>query len=241
MHLLQKTAALTLVFLTLSLTACTPNYASKKEIVQYAEQTAEKEPIELDSEIDKHTYRFRSTERELYFDVTTSASEVIIDGTSFGYSGKYSIYADYYPSVYRYHDSEVEALLQKYEFEEAGRSNEFDHYESFDFVISNSQYSEDIDRVNGFLNDLRAIVEQEQQYHDAPLQPFLGTYIYTVEYQVDENVFQRTAGNYNYSSYIIAGQEIDILHDLEYSMLIGNVIPPLRHGILIYVTKPDDN
>ncbi len=237
MRIKQLLAVLLLTAVSAALfTSCGPKYASEDEIIEYAKASAGKEPVELVEQVDEHRYRFRSKDRELYFEAWTTPDQIYIDGSSFGYTDKYHIICDYIDCVHRYNDERVENLLEKYGLEEAGRSYPFEYYESFTFVIPNSQVPEDIALVNGFLNDLRLIVEEEQKYHDSPLGAYSGSYNYTVLYQVDKEAFQRTIGNYNYSSYIVPGQEIDILKDLRYSdQLLANAIPPVRHGILIYV------
>ena len=233
---MKKTISLLVMLTAAVLSSCAPKYASEKEVVEYARRAADKEQIELVEQTDEHRYRFRSKDRDLYFEAWTTANETWIDGASFGYTGDYSINSDYTASVLRYNDNRVKELLDKYGFEEAERSYSFECYESFTFVIKNSQVPEDIDLVNGFLNDLRLITEEEQKYHSEPLGPYKGTYIYTVLYQVDEEVFQRTIGNYNYSGYIVPGEEIDIRKDLDYSNnFLRNAVSPVRNGILIYV------
>lgn len=223
---------LILILCVLFVTACTEKHATKEQIMEHAETVAGGEEVELIEETEDNVYLFTSKERELTFEVRSIAGKRNIDGSDFGYTGDFYITDNYADSVALYYEPEVLALMEQCGLTDVRKSENYTAPKHFLFCISRDYTSDDLHRINAFLEGLQAITQAETAYHSGETG---SLYTYEVVWQIGENEFIRTT-NLNGSSYkstLYADGDIDIRDLPESNMRIANVIPPLRDGFLI--------
>ncbi len=231
-------AASALLILVLAATACTPSHASKTQIAEHAAEVAKGEKVKLVEELDDDRYLFSSDERELQFEVWSTADTIIIDGADFGYTGEFTIRDNYEDMVSLCYEAEVLGLMQKYGFDSCERSEQYTAAREFRFCMTREYTSGDIDRVNAFLSELQGIMEREKLYHRDGGYDSISMYSFEVLWQSGESEYIRTSGintSMYYTELYADGSSIDI-RDLTWTdMRQANVIPPVRDGYLIYV------
>ena len=235
----RRMTGLFLAAVCLLLAGCSPNYATKEQVIEYVKNTISEDTAFVEQE-GEHAYTFRSTERDLTFTACTSADVVNIDGTVMGYTGEYSIYTDYDPKCYALHQPEVDALLEKHGFEVLSRSDntergEFDKW--FTIVLDNSTADWDIRYADAFLNELReTVIQPEMAYHNGQALE----YYFEVLYKIDDQVYQRTAGE-NYQNQIYPDKEIDLheyLHPTE--MFVDKALANPYNGVVIVLKSEEE-
>ncbi len=243
MFIKKLSSAIALILAACLMTSCGPKYASQDEIIDYVNNgiTEHVEFVEnLTQKDDKaHTYKFKSTERDLEFTATADTGTITVDGAFFGYNGEKINSTDYIDQCYAYHNDEIKNLIDQNEhFEVCSTSNTFNCYKTFKFVINNSTYDWDKRYVDEFLNTLRTtVMTEEAKYHNnTPLE-----YKYIVLLKIDEECYQRTGGSTTsgYDDVITdINEEIDIGNRLHLTnMMLANVIPEPYDCVVIDVKE----
>lgn len=231
------TGVLCLSFLV-GIGGCAKPKAPKKEDVVENVKGMIPEDVELVSQ-EGDKYIFKSTVRDLTFEVEPNAESVNIDGANFGYTGKYNYRNNYTESVYALYRERIEKLIADHGFEISEQSDpDMACIDSFTIAAYNWLSEDEIDNINDFCKELRELTKEEAQYHD-------GTYEFTFEVKflwIDvwsgKVSYIRTVGNNDYSNKIgpdITDEEIDV-RNLEMSnQTLSNVIPPVNNGVLIEI------
>lgn len=89
---------------------CTkPKSPTKEDVVAKVKEMIPEEIELVSKEGDKYT--FRSTVRDITFEVEPNADTVNIDGSNFGYTGKFNYHNTYKESVYGSYRERVEQLM----------------------------------------------------------------------------------------------------------------------------------
>lgn len=252
-----------------AMTGCFPKYAPESEVKEYAQKTAHEE-IELVGKVDgeDHTWKFRSKDRDLEFEVWTDANSISIDGSDFGYTGTYSIQDNYWKKVNMYYNDTMTELLRKHKFlgeDETmfdysndrddlmccykensnpypGEEN-YEYCREFTFVFQNNTYDWDCRYVDAFLEDVRKEIIQKE-YETTGIELDIRYEVYLKDTFGDKVVYYRTSGtNNDYTSSIKRDEEVNI-HDTVIPYNDGgwsNVTSAVYYGLLIEVKENNNN
>ena len=213
-----------------------PRPPKEKEVMEKIHEMIN-EDIRLVKKTDEEAYIFASNVRNLEFELNLHAETVNIDGSDFGYTGKYSYWNNYREQVYAFYRDRIEQLMKDHGFTASAQSDpDMPCIDSFTIAAYNWLETKEIENINDFLKDLRDLSKEEAQYHKGPYDfDFEITFLW-IDVWGDKKEYIRTTGNYNYSNKIGPGttdEELDVRNLGITSQRLGNVIPPVYNGILI--------
>ncbi len=238
--IVRKLLFVGIIGLTVLLTSCRPKYADNSEINKYATNLVKGENIECVGETEKHKFHFQSKDRELAFDVWSSAGTINIDGANFGYTGDYHMHNNYRENVNLYYEKRVYDLLAHYGFTDYRKSENYYSVQHLEFSLPEVMNEKQKNNFDEFLAELKKIVLEEREKHTEDIYDEYTT-MYTVEvwYKTPQGDYLRTLG-LNASDYctdILPDDTVYKLENIEKSnMVVQNILPPLRNGVLIETT-----
>lgn len=238
----SNTVLFVMLAFTILLTSCSAKYASKNEVIKYAESCAKGEKITIDEEVEKHRYSFHSEDRDLSFEVWSTADTIDIDGTNFGYTGDYTLGSDYSEKVNEYYETRVYELLKSHGFTDYEKSKKYTSLKNFSICVTDMHTNADIQELNSFLGELQDIANEESEFHDEDFFKDNAMYNYELAWQWG-GYYIRTIGTnrHDYSSDIFPGNDKFNVKDLqETNQNMANVTPPNYDGILLYVPPRSD-
>ncbi len=217
---------------------CTkPKSPTKEDVVAKVKEMIPEEIELVSQEGDKYT--FRSTVRDITFEVEPNADTVNIDGSNFGYTGKFNYHNTYKESVYGFYRERVEQLIADHGFEVSAQSDpDMVCIDSFTIAAYNWLSEDEIDNINEFCKDLRELTKEEAQYHEDPYEFTFEVEFLWIDVWGGKASYIRTVGNYNYSNKIgpdTTDEEIDVRNLPMSNNTLSNVIPPVYNGVLIEI------
>ena len=232
---------LSLIVMILFISSCRAKYADDSEIKKYAENLVKGENIECMGETEKHRFQFTSKDRNLTFEVWSSAGTVNIDGANFGYTGDYHMHSDYRENVNLYYEAKVYELLEHYGFNDYRKSEEYYSLRHLKFSLPEVMSVKQKENFDEFLAELKKIVIEEREKHTEDIYDEYTT-MYTIEvwYKTPQGDYLRTLGlnDSDYCTDILPDDTVYRLEDIQKSnMVVQNIITPLRDGILVEVQQ----
>ena len=241
------------------MTACVPKYAKESDVVEYVKANVPEE-VELVGETEgkEHTWTFQCVNRDMTFTASTAADSISIDGSFFGYTGDYTIGCNYKRQLYAYYNDTMNDILRRnnilgddetiFDYDASRKDllrkqistsdSEFDYCDRFVIVLDNNTYDWDCKYASAFLEDIRKeIVLKEYERTGQTLE-----YKYEIQLRHEDNsgvAYQRCVGtNSDYSSSIEPDREVDVHSTVSpCNQFCGNVISPVRNGMLIYLSE----